>query len=211
MCHSKGADNSMPDNNAIEWTNEYHANPNFSGNALSFGALTITGNTFLCSNTVAWFSFIVIKPYGSGHFVHGLTVSGNVFKADINRITRIERVDDTHAGLDLTRMRNIRFEGNTFTGVDTFCANPLQLTHSQASVAQQWTIPTGDQLPLGGWAKNVDSVVATSSILDSGNAYRGEMPWLQARQGADEKSLRVNWPRPVRGSVTVRLRMDNPD
>lgn len=199
------------DNNAIEWTNEYHANPNFSGNALSFGALTITGNTFLCSNTVAWFSFIVIKPYGSGHFVHGLTVSGNVFKADINRITRIERVDDTHAGLDLTRMRNIRFEGNTFTGVDTFCANPLQLTHSQASVAQQWTIPTGDQLPLGGWAKNVDSVVATSSILDSGNAYRGEMPWLQARQGADEKSLRVNWPRPVRGSVTVCLRMDNPD
>ncbi len=199
------------DNNAIEWTNEYHANPNFAGNALSFGALTITGNTFLCSNTVAWFSFIVVKPYGTGHFVHGLTVSGNVFKADINRITRIERVDDTHAPLDLTRMRNIRFEGNTFTGVDTFCANPLQLTHNQASLAQQWTIPTGDQLPLGGWAKNVDSVVATSSILDAGNSHRGEMPWVQARQGADEKSLRVNWPRPVKGNVTVRLRMDNPD
>lgn len=199
------------DNNAIEWTNEYHPNPNFTGGALSFGALTITGNTFLCSNSVAWFSFIVIKPYGSGHFVHGLTVSGNVFKADINRITRIERVDDTFAPLDLTRMRNIRFEGNTFTGVETFCANPLQVTHSQPSLAQQWTIPSAGQLPLGGWAKNVDSVVATSSILDSANSHRGEMPWIQVRQGTDERSLRVNWPRPVRGDVTVRLRMDNPD
>lgn len=200
------------DNASIEWTNEYQPNPDFaSAPQFSFGGLTITGNTFLCSNTVNWFSWIVVKPYGPGHHVHGLTVAGNVFKSDPTRILRVDRVDTTHADLDYTRMRNIQFEGNTFNGVDTYVANPMVITASQQTAASSWQVPMAGALPLNGYARMVESLVATSAITDAGGARVTDMPFVAVRQGGDQRSIAVNWSRPAKGSVMLKARMDQPD
>ncbi|MRX51258.1 right-handed parallel beta-helix repeat-containing protein [Paracoccus sp. S-4012] len=198
------------DNAGIEWTNEYEPRPAFTGAQLSFGGLVVTGNTFLASHTVAYFSWIVIKPYGAGHYVQGLTVTGNVFKDASFRMERVERVDTTFADLDYGYMRNIEFSGNTFNGISTFVANPLQLRHNQASAAAVWEVPTQGRLPLNGFTRNVDAVVPVSAITDGGNARVGELPWVRLRQGADQKSVQLNWTRPVKGEVSLRLRMDDP-
>jgi hypothetical protein len=68
------------DNCFIEWTNEHDSTPDF-GVEFSFGGLTITGNIFTCNDVADWFSWFVVKPYGSGHFIQGLSVTGNTFKS----------------------------------------------------------------------------------------------------------------------------------
>ncbi len=106
------------DNNSIEWTNEHDATPPDFGSEYSFGGLTITGNIFRALNVASWHRFLVIKPYGSGHHVTDLHVNGNTFKALSGVIDRVEGgVDDTFAGLDYWRTRNVTFERNSFTGV----------------------------------------------------------------------------------------------
>ncbi|AXC50137.1 right-handed parallel beta-helix repeat-containing protein [Paracoccus suum] len=197
------------DNSSIEWTNEYAPQPTFNGAQWSFGGLVVTGNTFLCSHTVNYFSFIVVKPYGPGHFIQGLTVTSNVFLATDRNITRVDRVDTTYAALDNGWMRNITFDGNTYNGVDVWTSNPLLVEHSQATASTGWTVPTADRLPFNGWAKQADSIIATTAITDSGNARLNDMPYLQVRQASDQKSLKVNWSKAAKGSISVRVRMDN--
>lgn len=199
------------DNNSVEWTNEHHAGRDFGPNQYSFGGLTLTGNTFLCHQTVPWFSFIVVKPMGTGHHIHGLTVQGNVFKAMGTKIERVERIDTTHADVDYTRMRNIQFDGNTFNGVDTFVANPLNTSFTQATAQTVWSVPMGTQMCFNAWAKNVDSLIAETMIVNASGQRVTEMPWVQTQQGATRKELRVNWSVPARGRITLKLRMDNPD
>ncbi|WP_134681330.1 glycosyl hydrolase family 28-related protein [Paracoccus ravus] len=199
------------DNCSIEWTNEHDPRPDFEGNEYSFGGLTVTGNTFLCSDTIAGFNFLVVKPYGTGHFIHGLAVLGNVFKSLNNKITRIEKVDTSFAGMDYTRMRNIQFQGNMFNGVLTYVANPVDINFTQGSAATKWMVPIEAELPFAGWAKNVESMVATTAITTSSNSRVTEMPWLQVQQGAAKKHIAVNWSAAAKGSVALRVRMDNPD
>lgn len=197
------------DNSSIEWTNEYAAQPAFNGAQWSFGGLVVTGNTFLCSHAVNYFSFIVIKPYGAGHFVQGLTVTSNVFLAQDGNITRVDRVDSTYAPLDNTRMRNITFDNNTYNGVDVWTSNPLLVEYTQSSASSGWVVPTADRLPFNGWAKQADSIIATTAITDSSNARLNDMPYLQLRQASDQKSLKVNWSKAAKGAISVRVRMDN--
>lgn len=199
------------DNCTIEWTNEHDARPNFEGNEYSFGGLTITGNTFLASDTTQGFSWLVVKPYGTGHFIHGLAVLGNVFKSLNNKVNRIDKVDTTFAALDYTRMRNIQFQGNMFNGVLTYVANPVDITHNQASAASRWVVPVDVALPFNGWARRVESVVATGPITNASNGRITEMPWLQAAQGTNRKQIGINWSAATKGSVALRVRMDNPD
>ena len=111
-------------------TNEHDAEPDYS-NEYSFGGLTITGNIFTANDVASWFRWIVIKPYGPGHFIHGLSVTDNVFRTLNGAIERVEEVDTTFADLDRNRMRNVTFTGNVFHGVDTEARNPLPLTHTQ--------------------------------------------------------------------------------
>ncbi|RJL18616.1 glycosyl hydrolase family 28-related protein [Paracoccus siganidrum] len=198
------------DNASIEWTNEHSARPNFTGNEFSFGGLTITGNTFLCSNTASWFTWITLKPHGSGHFIHGLTVAGNVFKALYGNVARIDRVDTSIADLDYNNMRNVQFEGNMFNGIDTYVANPLMLTHTQATASNAWTIPVAQGLPFQGWTKSVQSVVAETQLTSASGAQVSEMPWVQTQVGASNRQLRLNWSTPVRGRVAIFARMDRP-
>lgn len=199
------------DNCSIEWTNEHDAAPDFLGDEYSFGGLTITGNTFLASNTTLGFNWLVVKPYGSGHFIHGLAVMGNVFKSLVNKITRIDRVDTTFADLKYQRMRNIQFQGNMFNGVNTYVANPVDISHSQATAANRWLITVDKALPFNGWVRNVQSVVATSAITNSANTRVSEMPWVQTQLAANQRQIALNWNAAVRGSVSLRARMDNPD
>lgn len=198
------------DNASIEWTNEHSARPNFTGDEYSFGGLTITGNTFLCSSTARWFTWLTIKPHGSGHFIHGMTVSGNVFKALDGDVERIDRVDNSIADLNYDMMRNIQFEGNMFNGVETYVANPLMLQHNQESVSNTWTVPVVHGLPFRGWTKTVQSVVAETALSAANGSRVTEMPWVQTQVGGTNRQIRLNWSVPVRGRVAVFARMDRP-
>lgn len=198
------------DNASIEWTNEHSAFPDFTGNQYSFGGLTISGNTFLASNTVPWFTWLTVKPYGSGHFIHGLTVVGNVFKALYGEVQRIDRVDNSIADLDYNNMRNIQFEGNMFNGIQTYVSNPLLVTHDQNSAAKTWTLPVIEGLPFQGWVKSVQSVIAESAITKGNNDEVADLPWVQTQIGASRRQMRLNWTNAVKGRVSVYARMDRP-
>lgn len=199
------------DNCIIEWTNEYAVNPDFAGNSWSFGGLTITGNHFFVHGVLSDFAWISIKPYGTGHYIQGLTVTNNVFLAGGTKIQRIEKIDTTFADMNYSRMRNILFSGNTFNGVLDYVANPVQVTHSQASAQASWVVPLAQNLPFKGWAKNVDSLTAISMMTDAGGGRVTEMPWVRAQQGANRGNLQVEWSKPVKGQVSIMARMDEPN
>ncbi|MDF3604756.1 hypothetical protein PE067_00440 [Paracoccus sp. DMF-8] len=199
------------DNASIEWTNEHSARPNFTNDEYSFGGLTITGNTFLVSNSTLGFCWLVMKPFGTGHFIHGLSVMGNVFKAMYGRAQRIDKVDTTYADMDYTRMRNLQFQGNMFNGINQYVADPVDLTLTQNTVANRWIINASNALPFRGNARKVESVVAEAAIVNAANARVTEMPWVQTQYGVARKSVAVNWTTPVRGQLSVRVRMDTAD
>lgn len=198
------------DNSSIEWTNEYESDPSF-GNQFSFGGLTIAGNTFTASDVAPWFAFIVVKPYGAGHFLQGLNLSGNVFKSISGSIDRIDKVDTTFAMLQYNRMRNVTVEANSFTSVTQPIANPVYLQHDQATTATVWTVNPGPYLPFGGWARNVESIVAEGKIIGPANEYRTDMPYVEVEQGASKQNVTVNWAAASKGRIQIRVRMDNPD
>lgn len=198
------------DNSFIEWTNEYESDPGFA-NQYSFSGLTITGNTFTASDVAPWFKWFVVKPYGPGHFLQGLNLSGNVFKSLNGSVTRIEGVDTTFAPLDYSRMRNIWVEANSFTAVTQLCANPVRLQHVQASAASVWTVDAAAYLPFGGWARNVDSIVAEGMITGPTGQRRSDMPFVQTEQGVAKSQVTLNWENPSKGRVHLAIRMDNPN
>ena len=198
------------DNNFIEWTNEHSASPAL-GAQFSFGGLTITGNMFTVNDAAPWFNFIVIKPYGAGHFINGFAVVGNVFRSINGRITKVEHVDTTFANLDFSRTRSFVFSANTFHNVDTIVANPASLAHQQATAASTWVLNTGNALPFGGRARAVDSVMPAGAITTTSNARVYDLPWADPEKGANLRSVHLNWSRAVRGAVRYQVRTDMPD
>lgn len=198
------------DNCTIEWTNEYSASPAL-GNEYSFGGLTVSGNTFVTIRAAPWFTWFSVKPYGSGHFLHGLNVSGNVFKAIDGNLDRIEKVDATHAVLDKSRMRNVVFAHNTFNGITQMTVNPVTHEMAQTTAQTSWSIAPGAWLPFGGWARNVESVVAEGMITNASGGRVSVMPFVAVEQGSARQNVMLNWPEPAKGRVHVRVRMDNPN
>ncbi len=198
------------DNSFIEWTNEYESDPGFA-NQYSFSGLTVTGNTFTANDVAPWFRWFVVKPYGAGHFVQGLNLSGNVFKSLNGPVDRVEGVDTSFAPLDNARMRNIWMEANAFTAVTQISANPVRVQHVQASTAGVWTIDASAYLPFGGWARNVDAVVAEGMITGPIGEQRSDMPFVMVEQGAAKNQVTLNWASPSKGTVNLAIRMDNPN
>ncbi len=198
------------DNASIEWTNEHSAFPNFTGGQYSFGGLTLVGNTFLCSNTASWFTWLTVKPYGTGHHIHGLSVVGNVFKALYGNVERIDRVDTSIADLDYNMMRNIQFEANSFNGINTYVSNPLMIQYEQATASATWTLPISEGLPFQGWAKSVQSVVAEGPITTAGGTRVDASPFVTAEVGTSRRQIRLNWAQPLKGRVCVYARIDRP-
>lgn len=195
------------DSSSIEWTNEHDATPDF-GVEYSFGGLTVSGNHFTAKGAADWFTWFTIKPYGSGHFIQGLTVTGNVFRSINGEIDKIERVDTSFADLDYTRMRNIDFSGNTFNGVGKFTANPLEVKLAPGSVAQVWTQDLTGKLAFNGMARRVEALVADGPVRDADGAKAFDMPYLTYNLSPDSRGLALNWSKPVKGSVRLRAAMD---
>ncbi|MCU9849847.1 right-handed parallel beta-helix repeat-containing protein [Defluviimonas sp. WL0024] len=197
------------DNCFVEWTNEHEVDPGFL-NQLSFGGLTITGNVFTASDVAPWFSWIVIKPYGAGHFIQSLNVTANVFKSFNGSVDRVDKVDTTYASLDNGRMRSVWFEGNTFTGVTQSIANPVIYEFNQSSAATSWIVDAGAYLPFGGWARTVESVMPEGMITGPSGERRSDQPYVQVTQGATKQQVTLNWAAASKGRVQVKVRMDNP-
>ena len=198
------------DNNFIEWTNEYAPDPDL-GVQYSFGGLTMTGNTCIMDDVAAWVTWLSIKPYGSGHYIQGLTVSNNVFKSLNGNINRIEKVDTSFADLDYARMRNIVFENNIFNAVNQMTVNPVTVQVSQSSAQTVWTADAAAYLPFGGWARNVESLVAVGAITNGAGNRVNAMPYVTTEQGASKTLVTLTWPEAAKGKVNVRIRMDNPN
>ncbi len=197
------------DNCFIEWTNEHDATPDF-GVEYSFGGMTVTGNIFTASDVASWFRWIVIKPFGTGHFIQGLSVTGNTFKAVSGNIDRIEEVDSSIAGLDFGRSRNVVFAGNTFNAVTQNTINPVTLEFVQTADAATWTLDPSGYLPFGGWSRNVTSIVAEGAITDASAAPVFAQPYATVNHGANQNLVQLTWPQPCKGRVVVTTRMDNP-
>ena len=197
------------DNNFIEWTNEHSFEPAL-GSQFSFGGMTINNNIFFASNVAASFKFLVIKPYGVGHFIHGFSVMGNVFRSINGYIDRVEKVDTTFADLDFSRMRMVNFSGNTFHGVSQEVYNPAFLEHTQGTAASTWTADTEPFLPFKGRARYVDSVCTDGVLQNSSNGSEYIAPSVATGQGTNKRDIKLTWGKSVKGTVRFIVRMDNP-
>ncbi len=195
------------DNCTIEWTNERDPTPNFN-TGFSFGAMSITDNIMLCGDVAPWFSFIVIKPHGTGHFLNGVTVSGNKFRSVNGLIDRVERVDTSFADLDLARTKHLTFDANTFHSIRQQAFNPLRKRHTEASNTANWVIGAAGELPFGGRLRGVDSIVPLGKIQDAGSNVVFALPYAQVEQGANRDQVKLVWDQPVRGKVALSVRMD---
>ncbi len=197
------------DNSFIEWTNEHDAAPEFSSE-FSFGGLTVTGNIFTVNDAASHFAWIVVKPFGSGHFLQGLSVTGNTFKSLNGTTDRIEKVDASIADLAYGSVRNVVFDGNTFNGIGQVTQNPATIQIDQASEAAVWTADVGPWLPFGGRAREVVSVLAEGAITDAGGDVVFATPYATVEAGVNKDQVQLTWPEPVKGRVQITTRVDKP-
>ncbi len=197
------------DNSFIEWTNEHDATPDFAAE-FSFGGLTLTGNIFTVNDAASWFSWLVIKPFGTGHFLQGLSVTGNTFKSLNGTTDRIERVDNSIADLVFGSVRNVVFDGNTFNGIGQVTQNPVTVQFDQASEAAGWTVDVGPWLPFGGKAREVTALVTEGAVTNAAGADVFAMPYATTEAGAGQDQITLTWPEPVKGRVHVTARVDKP-
>jgi hypothetical protein len=205
-CATTVSDNYV-DNCFIEWTNEQDPSPDFN-TGFSFSALSITDNVFLSSHVAPWFSYIVVKPYGTGHFLNGVSISGNKFRSINGSIDRADRVDTSFSDLDFGRCKSVFFEGNTFHGISAIVASPLRVRHVQSSNSNTWTVQTSGNLPFQGNARAVDAVTAIGPVRNASGTFRYAMPYVQLEQGSNDDQIRLNWGENLRGEVQVVVRVD---
>lgn len=197
------------DNCFIEWGNEHDAAPDFS-NELSFGGLNIVGNVFIASNTSSAFRWIVVKPFGAGQFLNGMSIIGNSFRVFNAVVDRVEMLDTSIATLDFTRTRNVRVESNSFHQVGQQIMNPLIVTHTQNTAADTWNVAAGAFIPFGGRIRMLESVVPEGLVTNVSNAARYVFPHALPGTGAQFNEAQPKWGEAVKGKAIVTLRMDVP-
>lgn len=197
------------DNCFIEWGNEHDPDPAFS-NEFSFGGLNLIGNIFIASDVSSAFRWIVVKPYGAGHFFNGFTMVNNTFRVFNATVDRVEALDTTFATLDFTRSRDVLVDGNTFNQVTQRIANPITATHAQNTEASTWNIDASAYIPFGGRIRMVESVLPEGNITNASNAVRYVFPNALAGQGTGGNIASLRWGEAVKGTVNARIRMDVP-
>ncbi len=197
------------DNNFIEWTNEHSADPAL-GEQFSFGGLTITGNIFTTNDVADWFNFIVVKPYGPGHYLNGFSCVSNVFRSINGFIDRVESVDTTFADLDYGRMRHVTFEGNVFHAVRDEIANPVSVVLEETVPERVWVSDPLVNLPFGGRVRTIETCHPDGRVADEFDEAVYDAPWLDPEFGPDRDQFRVVWRVPTTGRVRARVRIDNP-
>ncbi len=200
--------NNYIDNCFIEWTNEHDPSPGFTS-GFSFSALSVSDNMFLSGDVAPWFSYIVVKPHGAGHFLNGVSITGNRFRSLNGFIDRVDRVDSTFAGLNMSRCKNVLMNGNSYLGVTIQPSNPAHVEFSQTTPADAWQIDASDQLPFNGEAVGVDSVIALGAVRNGNNVRQYDMPYVDTSRGSNRDQIQVVWPGAVKGKVQALIRMDN--
>ncbi|MEC8294674.1 MAG: glycosyl hydrolase family 28-related protein [Pseudomonadota bacterium] len=196
------------DNCSIEWSNEHDPEPDFASE-FSFSALNITDNIFQSIGSAPWSRFIVIKPHGPGHFINGLTIAGNMFRAIHGNLGRVDLVDTTFADLDYSRIRNVLVQGNSFQSITQGIENPARISHDQNALDNVWTVDCSGPLPFGGYAQNVDSVVPRGKIANAANVANYDFPYVSTEQGTNRDRITLRFSESTVGSVTVLARIDN--
>ena len=81
-------------------------------------------NGFLAAGLI-W--ALILGVTGAGHSIAGLVVSGNVFRAMLGNIDRIESVNTSFASFEEVNYRHLVFEGYAFNGVTQITASPLTM------------------------------------------------------------------------------------
>ena len=195
------------DNCFVEWTNERDPSPQFTS-GFSFSSFSLTDNVFLSGDVAPWFSYLVVKPHGAGHFLNGITVTGNRFRSINGTIDRAERVDTSFADLDYNRNRSVWFKGNSYHNVSDHAENPLLVEHTQSSNARTWTVGTSDKLPFQSFCQFVDSVALTGDLRNNANQRRYEAPVGRGRAGTNDDAFTLEFSEDMRGSVRATVRMD---
>ena len=197
------------DNCFIEWGNEHDPEPGFN-NELSFGGLNVMGNIFIASDVSSAFRWLVVKPYGSGHFLNGVSLVNNTFRVFNGTVDRGEIVARSYAGLDPARSRNVRVEGNTYNQVSQTIQNPIVVSHTQNTAADTWVVDAAGYIPFGGRIRMVESVMPEGAITTAANAARYAFPNALPGQGANGMQAHIRWGEAVKGKVTAVIRMDVP-
>ena len=198
------------DNCYIEWTNEHDGAPDFQ-TELSFGGLQIIGNIIFSSNVPSSFRPIHVKPFGAGHFINGMTVTGNNFKTIKGQaLERVDMVDTTHAELNYARFADVNVHSNTFHAVSKQFQNPITVPVQLNSPQSVWTEDLSDYMPFGGEVRVVTAMMAEGRLRDGAGQTVSAMPYADVRIGTGRQSLRLTWPQPTQGKVYVTARCDAP-
>lgn len=198
------------DNAYLEWTNEHDGDPDFSSE-LSFGALHIVGNIIFSSNVPRSYAPLHIKPFGSGHFINGMTVTGNTFKTIRGQsLERVDLVDTTHAQLDYQRFTDVNIHSNTFHAVQKQFQNPITVPIIEGTPQSTWEVDLSDYLPFRGEAKVVTAFMADGAIRRGNNSTAFVAPHATGQIGGDRQSVRLNWPENLKGRGFVTVRCDAP-
>ena len=198
------------DNSYIVWTNEHDATPDFTG-GFSFGGLTIVGNIFTASGAASWFRWIHVKPFGSGQFLNGFSITDNVFKAiSSDDLDRVEIVDTTHADLDHSKARNVTVTGNMYNGVINRMQNPVTVSVSRSGANISWARDVSEFLPFGGQTRTVTAVVPEGIISNASNVGIYDLPYTSVGQGAEGTEFNLTWSTPVKGKINATVRCDDP-
>ena len=197
------------DNCFIEWGNEHDQAPEWNGE-FSFGGLNVVGNIFIASTVTSAFRFVVVRPYGPGHYLNGFSMTGNSFRVSNSTIARVEMVDTTLAGLDFTKSFNVRVEGNSFNNVSQQIMNPVVVSHTQNTAAETWTIGAAGFIPFDGRIRMMESAMPEGAVTNAANAVRHVFPNALVGTGPGGNEAQLRWGEAVKGKVVISMRMDLP-
>jgi len=196
------------DNCYIAWGNERNPSPQFSG-GLSFHGLSLDGNIFFSTGSAPWMNFILIKPYGAGHFINGLTVTDNLFKKTTGpQLLAVEGIDTSFATLDLGRTADMLLSGNTYHGIVKSTENPVTVRHVQGTASSVWNIDLSDVSPFGCEVRGGISFLAEGPLRSASNVIIYVTPYAEPGQGAGGRTLRMRWQQDVRGTAQITARFD---
>ncbi|NKX43167.1 glycosyl hydrolase family 28-related protein [Roseicyclus persicicus] len=196
------------DNCYIEWGNERDPEPDFT-TGLSFHGLTLNGNIFFATGSAPWMNFILIKPYGTGHFINGLSVCDNLFKKTGGAVLEaVEGVDTTFAPLDLARTSDLLFTGNTYHGITKRTENPVTVRHVQGTASATWNVDLTDVAPFGSAVRGGVSFLAEGPLRSASNVIVYLSPYAEPGQGAGGRTLQMKWSQDVRGTAQITARFD---
>jgi hypothetical protein len=118
-------------------------------------------------------------------------------------------VDTSFADLDMSRCKNVEMNGNSYLGISIQVANPALVDYTQTTEANAWIIDAADELPFGGEAATVDSVMAIGGIRNSNNVRQYDMPYADTAWGPNRDQIQLVWPSAVSGRIQATIRMDS--